>query len=102
MRKSYKKLQDQRDALAIIQRNIRTWMEVKNWQWMKLYYHVKPLLSMAAAEDEMKQKEKEFDELKENFEKTEKMKKALEEQNFDLAKAKDALTIQLQAEQVTS
>jgi len=99
MRKSYKKLQDQRKALDTIQRNIRSWLAVKNWQWMKLYYHVKPLLSQAAAEDEMKQKEAEFAELKENFEKTEKLRKELEEQNVTLAQAKNDLVIQLQTEQ---
>merc|ERR1712012_306356 len=99
MRKSYKKLQDQRNALDVIQRNIRRWLAVKNWQWMKLYYRVKPLLSAARQEDEMAQKAKEFEEMKENFEKTEKLKKELEEQNVTLLQAKNDLFIQLQAEQ---
>ena len=100
MRKSYKKLQDQRNALDVIQRNIRRWLAVKNWQWMKLYYRVKPLLSAARQEDEMAQKAKEFEEMKENFDKTEKLKKELEEQNVTLLQAKNDLFIQLQAEQV--
>ena len=54
LRKSYQKLCDQRVALSIIQRNIRKWLGLKNWMWWKLYTRIKPLLSMARAEDEMK------------------------------------------------
>merc|ERR1719228_1471960 len=99
MRKSYKKLQEQRTALSVIQRNIRRWLTLRNWQWWKLYTRVKPLLSIARQEDEMKAKEKELEELKETFAKMEKVKTELEEQNVMLLQAKNDLFLQLQAEQ---
>ena len=36
IRKNYTKLQDQRVALSVIQRNIRRWMAMRNWQWLKI------------------------------------------------------------------
>ncbi|CAL1527462.1 unnamed protein product [Lymnaea stagnalis] len=99
MRKSYKKLQDQRIGLSVIQRNIRKWLGLKNWLWWRLYVKVKPLLNIARAEDDMKKKEEELEKAKAELEKTEKLRKELEEQNVGLLQAKNDLYIQLQAEQ---
>jgi len=102
IRKNYRKLQDQRVALSMIQRNIRRWMQMRNWQWWKLYTRVKPLLSMARQEDEMKKKEEEYEQTKEELVKVLKQKKELEEQNVVLLQAKNDLFLQLQAEQNTT
>ena len=67
-----------RVALSIIQRNIRKWLGLKNWMWWKLYTRIKPLLSMARAEDEMKKKEEEFEKCKAELEKVNAIKKELE------------------------
>ncbi|KAL8612467.1 hypothetical protein ACOMHN_058595 [Nucella lapillus] len=99
MRKAYKKLQDQRVGLSVIQRNIRKWLALRNWLWWKLYCKVKPLLNIARAEDDMKLKEAELEKTKLELEKTEKMRKELEEQNVTLLQAKNDLYLQLQAEQ---
>lgn len=95
MRKNYQKLQDQRVALSIIQRNIRKWLLLRNWQWWKLYIRVKPLLSIARAEDEMKKKEEEWAKTKEELEKLQSRYKELEEQNVDLLKSKNSLTLEV-------
>ena len=71
-------LQDQRLALSVIQRNIRKWLTLRNWQWWKLYTRVKPLLSIARQEDEMKQAEENLIKAKEELEKLGKIKKELE------------------------
>lgn len=42
-----------RDALLVIQWNIRAFMGVKNWPWMKLFFKIKPLLKSAETEKEM-------------------------------------------------
>lgn len=42
-----------RDSLLVIQWNIRAFMGVKNWPWMKLYFKIKPLLKSAETEKEM-------------------------------------------------
>jgi myosin heavy chain 6/7 len=97
IRKNYTKLQDQRVALSVIQRNIRRWMQMRNWQWWKLYTRVKPLLNQAKAEDEMKKQAEEFEATKEELAKTLKQKKELEEQNVMLQRAKDDMAAQLAA-----
>ena len=88
-----------RVALSVIQRNIRRWMAMRNWQWWKLYTRVKPLLSVARQEDEMKKQQEEFEKTKEELAKISKQKKELEEQNSVLMQAKNDLSLQLQAEQ---
>ena len=50
----------------------------------------------------MKKKEEELEKTKVELEKTEKMRKELEEQNVTLLQAKNDLYLQLQAEQVKS
>ncbi|XP_053388294.1 myosin heavy chain, striated muscle-like isoform X5 [Mercenaria mercenaria] len=101
MRRQYKKLQDQRIGLSVIQRNIRKWMVLRNWQWWKLYTKVKPLLNVARAEDEMRKKEEELEKTKAELAKVEKIKKELEEQNVTLLQQKNDMYLQLQAEQDT-
>ena len=86
-------------GLTIIQRNIRKWLTLRNWQWWKLYTRVKPLLSIARQEDDMKKKEEELETTKEELTKCEKIKKQLEEQNVTLLQAKNDLFLQVQAEQ---
>ena len=50
-----------RIGVAVIQRNVRKYLFLKNWAWWKLYTKVKPLLNVARTEEEMKQKEEEVD-----------------------------------------
>ena len=89
-----------RMALTVIQRNIRKWLQLRGWQWFKLYARVKPLLSQARADDEMKKMEDDFVKCKEDLERTEGLRKELEEQNVTLLQAKNDLFLELQSQQV--
>ena len=89
MRKDYKKMLDQRLALSVLQRNCRKYLSLRNWPWWKLYTKVKPLLSVARQEEEMKKLEDEYKALKEAFEKEEKLRKETEESNAKLIKGKN-------------
>jgi len=42
-----------RDAIYTLQYNIRSFMNVKHWPWMKVYYKIKPLLKSAETEKEL-------------------------------------------------
>jgi len=97
IRKNYTKLQDQRIALSVIQRNIRRWMQMRNWQWWKLYTRVKPLLNQAKAEDEQKKMAEEYEATKAELAKLAKKTKELEEQNVVLLQAKNDMFAQLSA-----
>ena len=86
MRREYKKMLEQRLALSVLQRNCRKYLSLRNWPWWKLYTKVKPLLSVARQEDEMKKLEEEFKALKEALEKEEKLRKETEENNVKLVR----------------
>uniref|UniRef100_A0A8D0TGI4 Myosin-7 n=1 Tax=Sus scrofa TaxID=9823 RepID=A0A8D0TGI4_PIG len=98
-RMEFKKLLERRDSLLIIQWNIRAFMSVKNWPWMKLYFKIKPLLKSAETEKEMATMKEEFGRLKEALEKSEARRKELEEKMVSLLQEKNDLQLQVQAEQ---
>jgi len=102
MRKAYKKMLDQRIALAVLQRNCRKYLSLRNWPWWKLYTKVKPLLSVARQEEEMKKLEEEFKALKEALEKEEKLRKETEDNNAKLIKEKNDMYIQLESERANT
>ncbi|EFB17613.1 hypothetical protein PANDA_009963, partial [Ailuropoda melanoleuca] len=99
MRIEFKKMVERRDALLVIQWNIRAFMGVKNWPWMKLYFKIKPLLKSAETEKEMATMKEEFARLKEALEKSEARRKELEEKMVSLLQEKNDLQLQVQAEQ---
>ncbi|GFY42431.1 myosin heavy chain, muscle [Trichonephila inaurata madagascariensis] len=97
-KKEFKKLQEQRVALLVIQRNLRKFLQLRNWLWYKLYIKVKPLLSMARVEDEMKELEEKLKKALESLEKEEKLRKDLEHQNVKLLQEKNDIFLQLDSE----
>ncbi|KAL7977723.1 hypothetical protein Chor_009672 [Crotalus horridus] len=90
MRIEFKKIMERRDALLIIQYNIRAFMGVKNWPWMKLFFKIKPLLKSAETEKEMQ----------EALEKSETRRKELEEKMVSLLQEKNDLQLQVQANKI--
>ncbi|XP_042359275.1 myosin, heavy chain 7B, cardiac muscle, beta a [Plectropomus leopardus] len=88
-----------REALMIIQWNIRAFNTVKHWPWMKLFFKIKPLLKSAATEKELAALKDEMAKLKEALEKSEAKRKELEERQVSLVQEKNDLSLQLQAEQ---
>ena len=81
----------------VIQWNIRAFMGVKNWPWMKLYFKIKPLLKSAETEKEMATMKEEFARIKEALEKSEARRKELEEKMVSLLQEKNDLQLQVQA-----
>merc|ERR1712072_515375 len=90
-RLEYKRLCDQKVGLAVIQRNVRKFLFLRNWAWWKLYIKVQPLLSIARAEEEMKEKEEELKKAMENAEANEVKRKELENSVTDLTTEKEKL-----------
>lgn len=52
-RKEFKKLQEQRLALQVCQRNLRKYLKLRTWPWYKLWQKVRPLLNVTRIEDEI-------------------------------------------------
>ncbi|XP_041092623.1 myosin-7 [Polyodon spathula] len=95
----YHKMVERRDALLVIQWNVRAFMGVKNWPWMKLFFKIKPLLKSAENEKEMANMKDEFMKLKEAYAKSEARRKELEEKMVSLLQEKNDLQLQVQTEQ---
>ncbi|XP_063225503.1 myosin heavy chain, muscle isoform X28 [Bacillus rossius redtenbacheri] len=97
-RKEYKKLQDQRIALQVVQRNLRKYLQLRTWPWWKLWQRVKPLLNVSRIEDEIKKLEEKAQKAQEAFEREEKARKELEVLNSKLLQEKTDLLSQLEGE----
>lgn len=52
-RKTFKKLQEQRLALTVVQRSLRRYLKLRTWPWWKLWQKVKPLLNASRVEDQI-------------------------------------------------
>ena len=78
-----------RIALVVLQRNIRKFLQLRNWPWWKLFQKIKPLLNASKAEDDMKLKEEEMKKVAEEFDKEVKLRKEYEEKNILLLKEKN-------------
>ncbi|XP_061569990.1 myosin-6-like [Cololabis saira] len=98
-RVEFQKIVERRDSLLVIQWNIRAFMGVKNWPWMKMFFKIKPLLKSAETEKEMANMKEEFTKLKELYAKSEARKKELEEKMVTLLQEKNDLQLQMQSEQ---
>ncbi|XP_061588849.1 myosin-7-like [Cololabis saira] len=98
-RVEFQKIVERRDAIIVIQWNIRSFMGVKNWPWMKMYFKIKPLLKSAETEKEMANMKEEFIKLKEAYAKSEARRKELEEKMVSALQEKNDLQLQVQTEQ---
>ncbi|KAM9003342.1 myosin-8 [Sarcophilus harrisii] len=98
MRMEYQKMLQRREALFCIQYNVRAFMNVKHWPWMKLFFKIKPLLKSAETEKEMATMKEEFEKTKESLAKSEAKRKELEEKMVSLLKEKNDLQLQVQSE----
>ncbi|XP_068437510.1 myosin-6-like [Clinocottus analis] len=94
----FQKIVERRDSLLVIQWNVRAFMGVKNWPWMKMYFKIKPLLKSAESEKEMANMKEEFLKLKDAYAKSEARKKELEEKTVTLLQEKNDLQLHIQAE----
>ncbi|XP_057329266.1 myosin heavy chain, muscle isoform X14 [Microplitis mediator] len=97
-RKDFKKLQEQRLALQVVQRNLRRYLKLRTWPWWKLWQKIKPLLNATRIEDELAELQERARIAQENFEREEKMRKELEVLNSKLLTEKTDLLRQLDGE----
>ena len=86
-----------RESIYIIQYNIRSFMSVKNWPWMRLYFKIKPLLRSAEAEKEMQNMKEELSRLREEYLRSEARRKELEQKMGIMVQEKNDLFLQIQA-----
>uniref|UniRef100_A0A8I6AIQ9 Myosin heavy chain 13 n=1 Tax=Rattus norvegicus TaxID=10116 RepID=A0A8I6AIQ9_RAT len=98
MRVEFKKMMERREAIFCIQYNVRSFMNVKHWPWMNLFFKIKPLLKSAEAEKEMATMKEDFERAKEELARSEARRKELEEKMVSLLQEKNDLQLQVQSE----
>ncbi|XP_060521416.1 myosin heavy chain, muscle isoform X35 [Cylas formicarius] len=100
-RKEFKKLQEQRLALQVCQRNLRKYLKLRTWPWYKLWQKVRPLLNVTRIEDEIAKLEEKAAKAQEAFEREAKAKKELEGLYSKLLNEKTELLNSLEGEKGT-
>ncbi|XP_037648456.1 myosin heavy chain, fast skeletal muscle-like [Sebastes umbrosus] len=97
-RKEFVQMMERRDAVFTIQYNIRTFMNVKNWPWMHLYFKIKPLLKSAETEKELQQMKENYGKMQSDLSTALAKKKELEEKMVSLLQEKNDLQLQVASE----
>ncbi|XP_010777618.1 LOW QUALITY PROTEIN: myosin heavy chain, fast skeletal muscle-like [Notothenia coriiceps] len=97
-RREFVKMMERREAIYAVQYNIRSFMNVKNWPWLKLYFKIKPLLQSAETEKELLQMKENYDKMKSDLATALAKKKELEEKMVSLLQEKNDLQLQVASE----
>ncbi|XP_036845977.1 myosin heavy chain, fast skeletal muscle-like [Oncorhynchus mykiss] len=95
MRREFTKMMERRDSVFTIQYNIRSFMNVKTWPWMKLYFKIKPLLQSAETEKELANMKENYEKMTSDLAKGLAKKKELEEKMVAMVQEKNDLALQV-------
>uniref|UniRef100_A0A8K9Y5Y1 Myosin motor domain-containing protein n=1 Tax=Oncorhynchus mykiss TaxID=8022 RepID=A0A8K9Y5Y1_ONCMY len=98
MRREFTKMMERRDSIFTIQYNIRSFMNVKTWPWMKLYFKIKPLLQSAETEKELANMKENYEKMTSDLAKALAKKKELEEKMVAMVQEKNDLALQVDSE----
>ncbi|ROL49279.1 Myosin-13 [Anabarilius grahami] len=97
-RREFVKMMERRESIYTIQYNVRSFMNMKHWPWMKLYFKIKPLLKSAETEKELAQMKENYGYMKEDLEKALAKKKEIEKKMVSLLQEKNDLQLQVASE----
>ncbi|KAJ8009563.1 hypothetical protein DPEC_G00090180 [Dallia pectoralis] len=95
MRREFTKMMERRESVLTIQYNIRSFMNVKTWPWMKVYFKIKPLLKSAESEKELANMKENYEKMKGDLAKALASKKELEEKVVSMLQEKNDLALQV-------
>ncbi|KAJ8001433.1 hypothetical protein DPEC_G00169450 [Dallia pectoralis] len=95
MRREFSKMMERRESIFSIQYNIRSFMNVKTWPWMKLYFKIKPLLKSAESEKELANMKENYEKMQIDLAKALAKKKELEEKMVAMVQEKNDLALQV-------
>ncbi|XP_060932766.1 myosin heavy chain, fast skeletal muscle-like isoform X1 [Limanda limanda] len=98
MRKEFVKMTERREAVYTVQYNVRSFMNVKHWPWMKVYYKIKPLLQSAETEKELSAMKENYEKMTTDLATALAKKKELEEKMVSLLQEKNDLQLQVASE----
>uniref|UniRef100_A0AAY5L824 Myosin motor domain-containing protein n=1 Tax=Esox lucius TaxID=8010 RepID=A0AAY5L824_ESOLU len=95
MRREFTKMMERREAVLTVQYNIRSFMNVKTWPWMKVYFKIKPLLKSAETEKELANMKENYEKMQGDLAKALARKKELEEKMVAMVQEKNDLALQV-------
>nr|XP_027217744.1 myosin heavy chain, muscle-like [Penaeus vannamei] len=96
-REQFKKLQEQRVSLVVVQRNLRKYQAMCTWSWFLLWQKVKGLLNVERPEDKIRALEERVAKAKEGIERESKLRKDLQASNVSLAEEKNNIMASLES-----
>lgn len=88
---------EQKAGLLVLQRNVRSWCSLRQWDWFKLYTKVRPMLKEGKIAEELEKLQEKLKTLEETLQKEEKLRKELEESSKKMETEKAELFGQLEA-----
>ncbi|KAL3198923.1 hypothetical protein MRX96_001501 [Rhipicephalus microplus] len=86
-RKRFQQRKVQELAICCIQRNVRKFLEIRDWPWWRLFVKIAPVLNVQRTEQELRLSREEVEQLKAKVEKLEKERSELK-QSHDLLEVK--------------
>ncbi|XP_041350261.1 unconventional myosin-XVIIIa-like isoform X3 [Gigantopelta aegis] len=101
-RKLLDKIRVQHLAVNCIQKNVRKYMSIRDWEWWRLYTKVQPLLNVHRTEEELHNLEVELEQMKTKVEKLEKERNEYKQQCDKLENRLSEITADLAEENTTS
>nr|XP_045582183.1 myosin heavy chain, muscle-like isoform X2 [Procambarus clarkii] len=96
-RKEYGRLQEQRVALVVVQRQLRNFVSMQSWVWFNLWQKVKPLLHVTRPEDIIRGLRERAGKAQENLDNELKTRQDLEAANAALQEEKNNLLATLES-----
>ena len=96
------KLQEQREALMVVQRNLRKYLKLKNWGWYKLWQKVKPLLNVTRVEDEIEKLEERANQAVAAMEAEQQLRQKLDAASVAMTQEKADLLVKLESSKGSS
>jgi len=94
-RRLYDKLREQTISAKVLQRNIRAWLELKDWAWWNLYIKARPLITQRNFQAEIDELEKKVKELSKQIETLQKEKAKLDDERKQAEDDADRLNAEL-------
>merc|ERR1712235_66527 len=92
----FNEMQKRRDSIDLIQSNLRAFVFLKDWEWMKIMFKIKPLISQAEEGKKLQELEKNYKECKETLEKETKRKAELEVAAVAIEQEKNELAAKME------
>ncbi|XP_078083393.1 unconventional myosin-XVIIIb-like isoform X2 [Mustelus asterias] len=86
-RQQFKKMKTQRLALCCVQKNIRKYWMIRQWQWWQLLSSIRPMLNVNFVNENLRVKEEEIGALRKKLEKSHRERNEVRE-NADLLESK--------------